>query len=429
VIFIKSKANLGGGFNIMKILILSDSFLSDYTGGAEVIAFNLANGFQKLGNYVYVITTVREKSKTGQYDYHGLKVFRIYADYHERWRAYLSLYNPQTVNQIKKIIKQIKPDIVHVHNIHYYLSYHSLKIAKKYSRAVFLTAHDVMLFHYDKLIEFVNQNDLSIPKKFNYKITHWQQLERFRKRYNPFRNIVIRHYLKYVDKIFAVSQTLKDSLLQNNVKNVEVIYNGIDIAQWQINDEKLKNFKKKYNLFNKKIVFFAGRLSDLKGRKKILKAMKIVKKQIPDILLLVAGEKDSYTETMIELVKNENFPILFTGWIEGDDLKNAYHSSDIVVTPSICLDSFNLINIEGMICKKPVVGTCFGGTSEIVIDNKTGYIVNPLDVQTMAEKIIDLLKNSQKAIQFGQAGYERVKKHFSFEKQIQETLKWYKKYI
>ena len=79
--------------------------------------------------------------------------------------------------------------------------------------------------------------------------------------------------------------------------------------------------------------------------------------------------------------------------------------------------------------KKPVIGTCFGGTKEIIIDNNTGYIVNPLDTQTMAEKIIDLLKNSQKAIQFGKAGYNRVEQEFSLEKQTNKYLKWFKKYI
>jgi len=59
----------------MKILILSDGFPPNHIGGAEVIAFNLANGFQELGNDVYVITTVRDKSKIGQFDYRVLKVF------------------------------------------------------------------------------------------------------------------------------------------------------------------------------------------------------------------------------------------------------------------------------------------------------------------------------------------------------------------
>jgi len=413
----------------MKILILSDSFPPESKGGAEVVVFKLAKGLRKFGEQIYIITTTQEKSQVGHFDYQGLTVFRIYADYHERWRAYLSLYNPQTVSRVKVIIKQIQPDIIHIHNIHYYLSYHCFKIAKKYSQAVFLTAHDVMSFHYGKLVEFINFNDLSIPKSFNYRIAPWQQIKRFKKRYNPLRNIIIRHYLKYIDKIFAVSYTLRNALNQNNIENVEVIHNGVDTAQWQVNSDKLKNFKKKYNLFNKKIIFFGGRLSDWKGGGKILRAVEIAAKHLPELVLLVAGKKDNYAQRMLEIAKNQGLRLTLTGWLEEDELKAAYFCSDIAVTPSLCLDTFNMINLEAMACQKPVVGTCFGGTPEIIVNSQTGCIVNPLNIQTMAEKIIDLLSNPSKAKQFGANGFQRVKNNFSLKKQIFKTLKWYREYV
>ena len=95
--------------------------------------------------------------------------------------------------------------------------------------------------------------------------------------------------------------------------------------------------------------------------------------------------------------------------------------------PSIYLDPFPRINLEAMASKKPVVGTCFGGTPEVVINNQTGYIVNPLNAEMMARKIIDLLKNFQKAKKFGEAGYQRVINEFSLEKQVKITLEYYNK--
>jgi len=413
----------------MKILFLQDKFPPENQGGAGMVVFNLASCIQKLGHQVYIITTVQNKDDIDSTNYKGLKIFKIYANYHERWRSYLSLYNYQTINKVEKIIKQIQPDIVHFHNIHYYLSYACLKIAKQCSKAVFLTTHDVMLFHYGKLFEFINFNDLLIPKTFNHKITPWPQIKRFKKRYNPFRNIIIRHYLKYVDKIFAVSRILKDALNQNNIKNVEVIHNGIDVKNWQIEEKMIKEFQDKYNLKNKKIVLFGGRLNFLKGGNKIIEAMELVSKEVPNIILLVLGEKDGYAQIMKELAKEKGIDLILTGWIKNNELKSAYFCSNIVATPSLCLDTFNMMNLEAMVCQKPVVGTCFGGTSEIILDNKTGYIVNPLDIQTMAEKIIDLLKNPQKAKQFGEAGYQRVKNNFSLKRQVEQTLNWYERFL
>ena len=110
-------------------------------------------------------------------------------------------------------------------------------------------------------------------------------------------------------------------------------------------------------------------------------------------------------------------------------MKCAFFSSSVCITPSIYLDPFNLFNIEAGAAKKPVVGTCFGGTAEIIIDNQTGYIVNPLNVEELSLKIIDLLKNPSKAKQFGEAGHERVKKHFSLSLQVDKTLEYYKKIV
>lgn len=218
----------------LKILILSDGFPPQGLGGAEMIASNLAERFNKNGHQVSVITTCREKKDEGAVDYHGFKIFRIYANYHERWRAYLSLYNPQTASRVKELIRKINPDVVHAHNVHYYLSYHSLKIAKKLGKPVFLTAHDMMLYGYGKPDYSIDPKDLSIPANFSRKVSCLDLIRQAKKRYNPFRNVIIRHYLKYVDKIFAVNADLEKALRENGIKNIELVYNGIDVKDWEL---------------------------------------------------------------------------------------------------------------------------------------------------------------------------------------------------
>lgn len=402
----------------MKILILSDNFPPESKGGADRVAFALSKEFSKQYHQVYVLTTTQDKinEKLGV-DFEAMKLYKFYApDYHERWRAYLSLYNPQIAGRVEKLIKEIKPDIVHAHNIHYYLSYHCLKIAKKYSKAVFLTAHDVMLFNYGKL---ATHNYL---KNFNYKTTWFDHLKQAKKRYNPFRNILIRRYLKYVDRIFAVSNALKQALNSNGIRNVGVIHNGIDVSAWQADGEEIEHFKKENKLNSKKVVLFGGRLGGLKGGEKIIEAMEVVTKKIPNTVLLVLGKEGEYTRKMNELACRKGVSMQFTGWISGKKLKAAYWASDVITTPSLYLDPFPTVNLEAMACKKPVVGTCFGGTPEIVKNGVTGYIVNPYSTEFFAKRIIDLLLNPQKAKKFGDAGYKIVKDYFSLEKKAKEYL-------
>lgn len=394
----------------MRILFLTDDFPPQSFGGAGFSTFYLALGLQRSGHQIFVITTVRNKKEEGVIDHQGLKVFRIFSNYHERWQAYLSLYNPQTVRKVAKIIREINPDVVHAHNIHFYLSYHCLKTAKKLKKPVFFTARDTMLFYYGKLAT------RKYLEQFVAKTSWPDHLKLARKRYNPFRNIVIRHYLKYADKIFAVSSALKKALEQNGIKNIEVSYTGIDIMDWQANPELVEGFKKKHNLQSKKVIFFGGRISNLKGLEQINQAMAKIKEEIPEAVLLIAGEKGLPASRQ------------GIGWLAGDELRAAYFASDIVAVPSVYLDPFPRSNLEAMACKKPVVGTCYGGTPEIVQDGVTGFIVNPFNVELMAEKIIDLLKNPAKAKQFGETGFEKVKKHFSLDSQVVQTLAWYKKY-
>lgn len=387
----------------MRILILSDDFPPQSFGGAGFSTFYLSRGLQKAGHEVFVITVCQKKSGEGWSDYQGLKVFHVFADYHERWRAYLSLYNPRLAGRVKELIKDVNPDIVHAHNIHYYLSFHSLKSAKELGKPVFWTARDAMSFTYGKLAT------KRYLEKFDCKMNFLDHLKQAKKRYNPLRNFFIRKYLKYPDKIFAVSHALKGALEANGIKNVEVSYTGIDVDDWKVSREFVEEFRKKHNFQGRPMVFFGGRISELKGSEQIKQAMSEVKKEIPEAVLLVAGSEGA-------------------GWLEGDELKAAYLAADLVAVPSVYLDPFPRSNLEAMACKKPVLATCYGGSPELVQDGVTGYVVNPLDVGSMAVKIIDLLKNPEKARRFGEAGFQRIKEHFGLDSQVAQTVAWYNKF-
>ncbi|PIR57681.1 MAG: hypothetical protein COU71_02880, partial [Parcubacteria group bacterium CG10_big_fil_rev_8_21_14_0_10_38_31] len=338
----------------MKILILQDNFPPRSYGGAGVIAFNMAKGFKSKGHDVSVVSTVKDKKEEGESEYQGLNVYNIYSNYHERWRAYLSLYNPMTVKEVRNIIEKIKPDVVFAHNLHFSLSYHSLKLAKKSGAKVFLVAHDVMLFHYGKLIGNISSNPFSSSINVNYKINFWQQIKEFRKRYNPLRNMIIKRYLRYVDKIFSVSDSLRQALQDNGLGNIETIHNGIDSLWWNEDIGSIEKFKNDHGLNFKKVILFGGRLSEAKGGCEILKTMKKVLEKVPNAVLLVLGKKDDYGNIMLGKANELGIEdkIIFTGWVSGDELKASYHSSDVVVVPSLYMDPFPTVNLEAMACAK-----------------------------------------------------------------------------
>jgi len=415
----------------MKIVYITDYFPPHQSGGADTIAFLLATKMQSFGHEVFVITTTRDKNDKKQIEYQGLKIFQIYTDYNVKWRSYITIYNRQTVCEVEKIISQIKPDVVHFHIVHRFLSYACFKVAKKQAKAVFLTAHDMMLVHYDKFREYVNLDDISDQPKVNYQVSTFDLIKHSKKRFNPLRNFAIKYYLRYIDKIFCVSNELKKALETNGIKNIITVHNGIEVGQKNLSDQEIKDFRKKYNLENKKVILFAGRLSGAKGGDNVVAALSRVVKEIPKAILLVAGKKEGFAEEMIKTGEKLGVGehIIVTGWLKKDEMALCYEVSDLVVVPSVYLDPFPTVNLEAMAYAKPVVGTIFGGTKEVVKDNITGFLVNPLNVEKMSQKIIGLLKNDSLAKALGQAGQKRVHDNFSLEKQAQKIIEWYNKYI
>lgn len=373
----------------MKVLFLSDDFPPSSFGGAGISTCELALGMKKAGHEVFVITTCRNRDEAGESDYHGLKVFKIASDYSGRWRAYVSLYNRPVVRKVEELLKVIKPDVVHINNVHYYLSYHSIKLAKAYSRVVVVTLRDAMSFSFGKL------KTKKYLENFDAKLTWLDQLKQARKRWNPFRNFLIKRYLKYADKIFAVSGALRKALEQNGLTNVEVMHTGIDLLEYPV----------LYDKQDKKIIFLAGRLNDAKGSKVVEKVMQIVSKELTNVKLLTAGTNNK--------------------WLSREEMKMAYASSSIVLVPSICFDAFPRTVLEAMAAGRPVIGTCYGGASEVILDGVTGYVINPFDIKAMADKIIDLLINSEKMKKFGQAGYERIRENFNLDDKITKLVSIY----
>ena len=288
----------------------------------------------------------------------------------------------------------------------------------------FWTAHDVDSFHQDKFHSFIDQELVYRPgQKFNYLLTINDHLKQLKKTLNPFRRPLIRFFLRQNNKNFAVSQELKEAMEQNGIRNVEVIYNGVDsvvdVGGLQTNEL----IHKKFSIDpNKKVVLMAGRMGRLKGTGLVLKYISRLKDDLDNFVFVLIGSRyPGFSENAIGL----DSYLLVLDWVSQDELALWYKRCDLVITPSVCLDTFNLTNVEAMLFKKPVIGTCFGGTREIVVDGVTGYIVNPYDIELFSRRIKELLADSLRAEEFGQAGYQRALSEFSLNRQLEKTISYY----
>ncbi len=418
----------------MKIVFLTDEIPPDCEGGAGFSTFLLAQGLQNAGDDVFIISGTKNKDKhLSEIIYNGIEIFYIHNNFSYKLRNFYSIYNWRALSAVKRKLAEIKPDAVHAHNIHNEISFAVLKLAKKYAPAVFFTARDAMSIFYGKYWQYIDYHNLGLQKNFNYKIRWLDLIKYAKKSYLPGKYYFIRHYLnKYCDKVFAVSDELGKALKENGIANVQTIYNGARAEDYdKISGADADEFREKYGLTGKKIIFCVGRLNGLKGIDYMLRALAIIKLKLKSPFALMLAMKDENYRSIRPSVENYglNGSICRLGWLDEHEIKLAYKASDLVVVPSVYLDAFPRVNLEAMAAGKPVVGTCFGGTPESVIDGQTGYIVNPLNVELMAEKIIDLLENPNKAKKFGQAGYDRVKREFTIEKQAEKTKQVYASFL
>lgn len=405
----------------MKIAVLQDDFPPHHEGGSGVVAHQLAREYVRRGHDVFVIGAVQSRKDAGISEFDGMRVARLYSDYHARWRAYRSLYNPGVVGRIDALLKDFQPDVVHVHNVHTYLSYYSLIIARKHTQNVYMTAHDAMSFHFGKLPAAEGPGFSEADSYFESTL---RQVRSYKLRYNPFRTMLIRCILtRSVRRVIAVSDSLGRALTANRLGPVEVIHNGIEIDEWK-EPTDVADFKKSRGIAEAAILF-GGRLSAMKGAYAMLDALRLVRTEVPHAQLVVMGKKNTHVEPMMRYARDCGIieGIVFTGWVTGRELRAVYYAASVVAVPSLYLDPFPTINLEAFACGKPVVATRFGGSREIVEDGVSGFIVDPLDAKAMAGKIIELLRDGAKRAAFGQAGYERVTKDFSLEAQAEKYLR------
>lgn len=408
----------------MRIVLLNDRIPPEGKGGAESVVWRLALGLSQAGHDVHIIASTPDASFEDVR--HGIPTYHLHTNYRKRFRAWYSLYNPQTIRAFHELLKRIQPDVVNAHNIHFYLSYHTLKVAHNLGIPTVFSSHDVMPFAYTKLTHFIKQNlhDINLPA--DYRLPLGFNLRQNRLRYNPIRNLVIQQYLtRYAMIRTAPSQALVDAHSVNDLPPFIVVHNGINPDEWQtVNPELVNQLRQRLNLQDKKVILIAGRLTSHKGTLQLLSAMDQIKDKIPDMRLLVLTAGDIEEQILSEFQHLRPY-ITSGGWLSGEDLVAAYHLAHVAVTPSVIFDSFPTVNLEAMAVGLPVIGTWFGGSKEVVVDGETGFIINPFDIDAFADKLQKLLSDGTLRQDMGHKGQECIRNKFTLTHQIEHMIALY----
>jgi len=232
-------------------------------------------------------------------------------------------------------------------------------------------------------------------------------------------------------KIVVNSAAVQDHLVKRGVKEtrLELIHNGVDLAAFDAARSRADQVRRDLDLpaDTRLVTVVANLRHDVKNVPMFLRAADRVSRRVSDATFVIAGEGERKVdlEAMAVEMGIERF-VYFTG--RCDDVPGLLAASSICVLPSKA-EGFSNSVLEYMAAGKPVVVTNVGGAAEAVVDEETGYLVSSDDDESMAERLIELLRDTDKAAKFGTAGRERVAAHFSTERQLEKTLDLYKRLL
>lgn len=300
----------------------------------------------------------------------------------------------QTSSKFNDLIKQFKPD------------------------AIFIDRHR----HFG-----VAATKTSLPLFVHIRGDHWSEIKMAKEtlyRSLP-KRIVLKQWEKMAERCFEKSTVLLPicNYLENIVKqrypqkDSATLYQGISSTNWyHVEGMNLKH--PCVGLLQSAVIF---------EKAKEMFTLEEVLKALPHVTFYWVGDGPYRDYVLDRLKKYENFQWL--GHLQYPDKVRKYLSEIDIYALISGIDMSPLTLLEAQLMEKPVIATSVGGIPELMINDKTGFLIKKGDSKNMIEKINLLLCDDTKRKMMGQIGRDFVKNKFSWENIVNEFLKNISKYI
>lgn len=238
---------------------------------------------------------------------------------------------------------------------------------------------------------------------------------KWNKNYKKYRNRYYYHCHNDINNTYGCEKILKDTkkfitisdYISNNLlnsykeikkENIFLVKNCIEIDRIKI-DTDINEIKDKFKIDKKKnIIMYTGRLVEEKGILQIVKALSFLKTE--NFQLIIVGgaiSKINVETTFVQELKKETEKykdkIIFTGYVEHDDIYQLYKIADVVVLPSIWNEPAGLTMLEAMASNVPLITTNVGGINEYISEDAAILLENDEYLVENIAKNIDLILN------------------------------------
>jgi glycosyltransferase involved in cell wall biosynthesis len=232
-----------------------------------------------------------------------------------------------------------------------------------------------------------------------------------------------RFILKRYTRVVAVSSEVKDRLLQSGVRpeKVSIIQNGIDRRPFRDAHPSLRH-DARFQAATA-IVGLVGRLSTEKGVDVFIRSAPMVLAADPGVQFVIVGDGPDI-ESLKALITELNVAANVTVLGRRDDMPNVYGSLDVMVSASR-QEGLPMAILEGMASKRALIATSVGEVPSLILNDVTGMLLPPGDVDLLAQAISALVKDPQRRQRLGEAAERLIEAEFSAERMTMDYLTLY----
>lgn len=385
----------------LNVVLYTGSFLPKI-GGREMVVFHLAQAFRRLGNRVRVLgPSGWWKSRKHQFE------FPVH-----RWPTLRGWFPEQVAYaQLRMDVSIWGADVIHAHNT-YPTGYVGTRFTKGRQIPLVITPHG---------------RDIHVIPEIDHGL-----------RLDPVIGRKIEHAVREANLVTAISGSVKDSLIDAGASEEQIrhIPNGIDFERFRQADgpDVYKQLKLPPDA---RLVLTVGSYERRRGHENLIKAMPAIKAAEPRARLVIVGRSTHKLQPLIDelgmaddVVTTGEIGFPANGASHNDLLAAIYRASSVYLSGGMAegAEGLSLAVLDAMAAELPVVATNISGNRDIIVDGQNGLLVEPGDVESIAERSIRLLQDENLRKRLGQAGNDTVRK-YSWDEIANQYLDLYREAI
>ncbi len=255
-----------------------------------------------------------------------------------------------------------------------------------------------------------------------------------------YNSVMVRSDLIIAGSNFIFSH-IKDNYTKylNTKKKLLVIFRGINVDYFdpttKLDSDEKKLLKKWQIEKDKKIILLPGRLTGWKGQEVFLEAINLVNIELgyEAFYAVILGSdqgRDLYKKKLIRITEQHRLNNQVKFIDHCNDMALAYKVSDIIISASIEPEAFGRVAVEAQSMEKPIIASDIGGSNETIIDEKTGFLFESNNAESLSKKILKVLSMDETLIQsIGKEGRKNIIQKFNVEKMCFSTYSEYKRIL